>query len=373
MAVATQRARHARRSWPRRSRRRARPARRCASAAAARSRLGRRAAPEGAIELSTAGLDQDRRAQRGRPDRRARGRRAARRGAGAVRQGGPDARARPARTPAARTIGGVVATGDTGPLRGRYGGAARPRGRACAWRSSDGTLAKSGGKVIKNVAGYDIAKLFAGSFGTLGAIVEVSVRLHPLAPDTATAVGDAHSPDELARGAAARSRASPLEQHGHRHRLGRGPRARARALRRRGAAAAGRGGRGAAARGGARHRDRRRRRAALGRAARGAARPAGGEGVRPADRPRRTWRARRTSRGGSRGRAAAGARPLVAALRGAERGGGRSGCGASFALRRGAGPPGRTSTSTRPARSTRASRELMRRVKERFDPAGVCV
>ena len=54
---------------------------------------------------------------------------------------------------------------------------------------SDGTLAKSGGKVIKNVAGYDLAKLFAGSFGTLGAIVEVSVRLHPLPPATATAVG----------------------------------------------------------------------------------------------------------------------------------------------------------------------------------------
>ena len=49
---------------------------------------------------------------------------------------------------------------------------------------SDGTLAKTGGKVIKNVAGYDIAKLFSGSFGTLGAIVELSVRLHPIAPAT---------------------------------------------------------------------------------------------------------------------------------------------------------------------------------------------
>ena len=45
---------------------------------------------------------------------------------------------------------------------------------------SDGTVAKSGGKVIKNVAGYDLAKLFAGSFGTLGLIASVSVRLHPL-------------------------------------------------------------------------------------------------------------------------------------------------------------------------------------------------
>jgi glycolate oxidase FAD binding subunit len=110
------------------------------------------------------------------------------------------------------TIGGVVASGDTGPLRGRYGG---PRDLVVGMRValSDGTLAKSGGKVIKNVAGYDIAKLFAGSFGTLGAIVEVCVRLHPVAPDTATALGKAADPDELARGAAALGQ-SPLEHHG---------------------------------------------------------------------------------------------------------------------------------------------------------------
>jgi glycolate oxidase FAD binding subunit len=110
------------------------------------------------------------------------------------------------------TVGGVVASGDTGPLRGRYGG---PRDLVVGMRValSDGTLAKSGGKVIKNVAGYDIAKLFAGSFGTLGAIVEVSVRLHPVAPDTATALGEATDPDQLARGAAAIGQ-SPLEHHG---------------------------------------------------------------------------------------------------------------------------------------------------------------
>jgi glycolate oxidase FAD binding subunit len=110
------------------------------------------------------------------------------------------------------TVGGVVASGDTGPLRGRYGG---PRDLVVGMRValSDGTLAKSGGKVIKNVAGYDIAKLFAGSFGTLGAIVEVSVRLHPVAPDTATALGEAGDADELARGAAAIGQ-SALEHHG---------------------------------------------------------------------------------------------------------------------------------------------------------------
>ena len=110
------------------------------------------------------------------------------------------------------TIGGVVASGDTGPLRGRYGG---PRDLVVGMRValSDGTLAKTGGKVIKNVAGYDIAKLFGGSFGTLGAIVEVSVRLHPVAPETATAVGVARDAGELASGAAAIGQ-SPLEHHG---------------------------------------------------------------------------------------------------------------------------------------------------------------
>jgi glycolate oxidase FAD binding subunit len=110
------------------------------------------------------------------------------------------------------TVGGVVASGDTGPLRGRYGG---PRDLVVGMRValSDGTLAKSGGKVIKNVAGYDIAKLFAGSFGTLGAIVELSVRLHPVAPGTATALGVASDVEQLARGAAAVGQ-SALEHHG---------------------------------------------------------------------------------------------------------------------------------------------------------------
>jgi glycolate oxidase FAD binding subunit len=110
------------------------------------------------------------------------------------------------------TVGGVVATADTGPLRARYGS---PRDVVVGMRValSDGTLSKSGGKVIKNVAGYDIAKLFSGSFGTLGAIVELSVRLHPLPPATSTATGSTADADELARGAAALAQ-SALEQHG---------------------------------------------------------------------------------------------------------------------------------------------------------------
>ena len=110
------------------------------------------------------------------------------------------------------TIGGVVAANDSGPLRTRYGGA---RDLVVGMRVAlaDGTVAKSGGKVIKNVAGYDLGKLFVGSFGRLGAILEVSVRLHPLPPATATAVGRSTDPDELGRAALALSHAR-LEQMG---------------------------------------------------------------------------------------------------------------------------------------------------------------
>ena len=77
------------------------------------------------------------------------------------------------------TVGGVLATGVAGPLRLRYG---TPRDLAIGITvvRADGTVARSGGKVVKNVAGYDLGKLFAGSYGTLGLIVEAAFRLHPL-------------------------------------------------------------------------------------------------------------------------------------------------------------------------------------------------
>jgi len=86
------------------------------------------------------------------------------------------------------TIGGIVATGDSGPLRHRYG-TPRDLVLGVTVALSDGTIARSGGMVIKNVAGYDLAKLFAGSFGTLGLILSVNVRLHALPVATATALG----------------------------------------------------------------------------------------------------------------------------------------------------------------------------------------
>jgi glycolate dehydrogenase FAD-binding subunit len=97
----------------------------------------------------------------------------------------------------AATVGGIVAAGDSGPLRHRYG-SARDLVVGMRVALSDGTVAQSGGKVIKNVAGYDLSKLFTGSHGTLGAILELSLRLHPLPPSTATALGRGADPGALA-------------------------------------------------------------------------------------------------------------------------------------------------------------------------------
>ncbi|MBW3592754.1 MAG: FAD-binding oxidoreductase, partial [Actinobacteria bacterium] len=107
------------------------------------------------------------------------------------------------------TIGGVFATADSGPLRHRYG-APRDLVLGLTAALADGTVARSGGKVIKNVAGYDLAKLFTGSFGTLGTIVEVVVRLHPLPRATATLVARSDDPGTLARAALTLAHA-PLE------------------------------------------------------------------------------------------------------------------------------------------------------------------
>lgn len=79
----------------------------------------------------------------------------------------------------AATIGGIIATNATGPRRLRYGGV---RDQIIGVRVvlADGTIAKGGGKVVKNVAGYDLPKLFTNSLGTLGVIVSATFRLYPL-------------------------------------------------------------------------------------------------------------------------------------------------------------------------------------------------
>jgi len=81
--------------------------------------------------------------------------------------------------PATGTVGGVLAAGVAGPLRLRYG-TPRDLNIGITVVRADGTVTHSGGKVVKNVAGYDLGKLYAGSYGTLGLIVEAVFRLHPL-------------------------------------------------------------------------------------------------------------------------------------------------------------------------------------------------
>jgi len=76
------------------------------------------------------------------------------------------------------TLGGLLATNSSGPKRLRYGSA---RDLVIGLRviQASGEIARSGGKVVKNVAGYDLNKLYIGSLGTLGVIVEVNFKLQP--------------------------------------------------------------------------------------------------------------------------------------------------------------------------------------------------
>jgi glycolate oxidase FAD binding subunit len=83
------------------------------------------------------------------------------------------------------TVGGLLATGDAGPAALVYG-SLRDLVIGTTLVLADGTVARSGGHVIKNVAGYDLAKLVHGSYGTLAVVAEVVLRLHPLPRAAAT-------------------------------------------------------------------------------------------------------------------------------------------------------------------------------------------
>lgn len=89
--------------------------------------------------------------------------------------------------PESATIGGIVATGDTGSLRQRYG-SVRDQLLGITFVRADGQVAKAGGRVVKNVAGYDLMKLFTGSYGTLGVMSQLTFRLYPLPEASATVV-----------------------------------------------------------------------------------------------------------------------------------------------------------------------------------------
>ncbi len=94
------------------------------------------------------------------------------------------------------TLGGAAAAAAAGPGRHRYG----------TWRDvllgarfvlADGTVARAGGTVVKNVAGYDLGRLLLGSRGTLAVLVELAVKLHPLPEARATVVVEGVEPGDL--------------------------------------------------------------------------------------------------------------------------------------------------------------------------------
>jgi glycolate oxidase FAD binding subunit len=87
--------------------------------------------------------------------------------------------------PKQATIGGILATNDSGSLRVRFG-SLRDLIIGVTLALPDGTLAKSGGKVVKNVAGYDLPKLATGSLGTLGVVTQAIFRLHPTPRESRT-------------------------------------------------------------------------------------------------------------------------------------------------------------------------------------------
>jgi glycolate oxidase FAD binding subunit len=96
------------------------------------------------------------------------------------------------------TIGACLAANLSGPRRHRYGA---PRDLVIGMTVvlADGTVASSGGKVVKNVAGYDLGKLFCGSAGTFGRIAGAALRLHPRPAAQATLAVSATEPEQAQR------------------------------------------------------------------------------------------------------------------------------------------------------------------------------
>ncbi|HKA37047.1 MAG TPA: FAD-binding oxidoreductase [Thermoanaerobaculia bacterium] len=98
--------------------------------------------------------------------------------------------------PERRTIGGILAANAFGPRRARFG-SVRDLLIGISFVRADGTPARGGGKVVKNVAGFDLPKLMVGSLGTLGLITTATFRLHPLPEEETTLLLPARSASDV--------------------------------------------------------------------------------------------------------------------------------------------------------------------------------
>jgi glycolate oxidase FAD binding subunit len=120
------------------------------------------------------------------------------------------------------TIGGIVATNDSGPRRQKHG-STRDLIIGIEVALADGRLAKAGGRVVKNVAGYDLARLMCGSFGSLAIITSATFKLTPLAPASRTVTAEVKHPQQASEIALAVNAAplspSAIELQAPRHRL----------------------------------------------------------------------------------------------------------------------------------------------------------